>query len=258
MNDTWPSYRNHHLPAFTLRAIRAIPKKSRVVVVLTTGAIEQHGPHLPVGVDALLGQAYLDRAIPLASQSCPVYTMPPIQVAKSNEHSGYPGTLILHRENLRQQILASGRQVADWGFGKLAILNTHGGNTSVIKSCLRELRPALDARLLAFPYECECPPRETRYGIHAGELETSLMLALTPDLVRAEASDCCWIGPSDDSSGLQPECSPATYAWQTSDLSPTGTMGDATRATEEKGHLWIERASQAIADAILEFSQSPA
>jgi len=252
----WPTHRDHHLPALTLRAIRKLPEKSRAVVVLATGAIEQHGPHLPVGVDSMLGQAYLDRALPLAARECRVFTMAPIQIAKSNEHTGYPGTLILHRETLRQQILASARQIAAWGFRKLAILNTHGGNTSAIKSTLRELHPTLDARLLRFPYEWQTTPREACYGIHAGELETALMLAIAPDLVRSDAADCCWIGPEEKPRGLQPEFAAATFAWQTRDLSPTGTMGDATRATPGNGQLWIDRASRAVAEAIVAFAQA--
>jgi creatinine amidohydrolase len=254
--STWPSHREHYLPALTLPTIQSLPDKSRAVVVLATAAIEQHGPHLPIGVDALLAEAYLERAIPLAAQSCSVYTLPTITIGKSNEHTGFPGTLILHRETLRQQILAVGRQVADWGFCKLAVLNTHGGNTSVVKSCLRELYPRLRVRLLDFPYSRECNEREARFGIHAGEVESALMYALTPDLVRPQLADCCWIGSLEQSGELRAEFSPATYAWQTSDLSSTGTMGDATRASVANGQLWLDRASKVIAQAITAFSQS--
>jgi creatinine amidohydrolase len=258
MMDTtlWPSHRDYYLPAMTLSAIENLPDKSSAVVVLATAAIEQHGPHLPLGVDAMLAEAYLERALPLAAESCSVYTLPSLVVGKSNEHAGFAGTLILDRETLRQQILAVGRQVADWGFGKLAVLNTHGGNTMVIKSCLRELYPRLRVRLLDFPYSRECSEREARYGIHAGEVESALMYALAPDLVRPQLADCCWIGSLEQSGELRAEFSAATYAWQTSDLSSTGTMGDATRASPANGQLWLDRASKAIAQAITAFSQS--
>ncbi len=246
----WPGFRERYLPAMSQRTINALPNKTQAWVLLTTGAVEQHGPHLPLGVDSLLAQGYLQCALPLLPAKFPLYLLPPITVGKSNEHSGFAGSLILHRERLRQQILACGRQLQRWGFANLAVLNTHGGNTSVLKSCLRELSPSLRVRLLDFPYARDCAPREECFGIHAGELETALMLALAPEQVRMEAADCCWIGSLEETSPLRPEFAPATYAWETSDLSPTGTMGDARNATAANGQLWLARAAKAIAEAL--------
>ncbi|NBB80699.1 MAG: creatininase family protein [Verrucomicrobia bacterium] len=251
---TWPSYRNRYLPAFCQAGIEAIPNKASALVIVPTGAIEQHGPQLPVGVDALLGQIYLDLALPRLAAEDPVYVAPPIQAAKSNEHDGFPGTLILHRDSLRQLILAAGRQIAEWGFRRVAVLNTHGGNISVVKSTLRELglEQGLKVEVLSFPYEADLPEREKLYGIHANEMESSLMYATTPDMVDIAAATCCWIGSLDDPKILKPEFAPATYAWKTLDVSSSGVAGDATVATAEKGRLWADRAGEALAQRLKE------
>ncbi|MDQ8193404.1 creatininase family protein [Coraliomargarita sp. SDUM461004] len=251
---SWPSYRNRYLPAMTRGAIDTLPNKDKAFVVLPTGAIEQHGPQLPVGVDALLGQIYLDRAMPLLAEDAPVYVAPPIQAAKSNEHTGYPGTLILHRESLRQLIVSAGRQLSEWGFKRIGVLNTHGGNISVIKSALRELSLdyGMEVQVLSSPYEIDICARERAYGIHANEVESSLMYATTPDMVDPASATCCWTGTLDDPKILKSEFAPATYAWKTLDISRSGVVGDATVATREKGELWISRAAEALAARLTE------
>lgn len=251
---SWPSYRNRYLPAMTSQAIKNLPNKEKAFVVLPTGAIEQHGPQLPVGVDALLGQIYLDRAIPKLAPEAPIYVAPPIQAAKSNEHTGFPGTIIIYRESLRQMILATGRQLAEWGFKRMGILNTHGGNISVIKSALRELNLeyGMEVQVLSYPYKIDICDRERTYGIHANEVESSLMYATTPEMVDPSVATCCWTGTLDDPKILQSEFAPATYAWKTLDISRSGTVGDATVATVEKGELWIGQAAEALAARLTE------
>jgi creatinine amidohydrolase len=251
---SWPSYRKNYLPAMTRQAIENIPNSEKAFVVLPTGAIEQHGPQLPVGVDALLGQIYLDLAMPKLAADAPVYVAPPIQAAKSNEHTGFPGTLILHRESLRQLILSTGRQLAEWGFKRMGILNTHGGNISVIKSALRELHLdyGMDVQVLSYCYEIDICDRERAYGIHANEVESSLMYATTPGMVDPAAATCCWTGTLDDPKILKSEFAPATYAWKTLDISRSGVVGDATVSTVEKGELWVARAADALATKLTE------
>jgi creatinine amidohydrolase len=238
----------------TSQAIKNISNKEKAFVVLPTGAIEQHGPQLPVGVDALLGQIYLDRAIPKLAPEAPIYVAPPIQAAKSNEHTGFPGTIIIHRESLRQMILSTGRQLAEWGFNRMGILNTHGGNISVIKSALRELNLeyGMDVQVLSYRYKIDICDREKTYGIHANEVESSLMYATTPEMVDPSVATCCWTGTLDDPKILQSEFAPATYAWKTLDISRSGTVGDATVATVEKGELWIGQAAEALAARLTE------
>lgn len=248
----WPTYRNRYLPAFSRAALQALPAKDRALVIIPTGAVEQHGPHLPVGVDAILGQAYLDVALPLLPAEAPVYVAPPIQVGKSNEHDGFPGTLIHSREILRQQFLAIAHQLATWGFSRIRVLNTHGGNVSVIKSVLREVhrRHAMDVALLSFAVEMDLPPREKQFGIHANETETALMREAMPERIDDEFIPTWWFGSLDDGKTLQAEFAPATYAWKTLDISRSGVMGDAKRGTAEKGKRWLKALGQALADEL--------
>lgn len=193
-------------------------------------------------------------ALPKLAPEDPVYVVPPIQVAKSNEHDGFPGTLILHRESVRQLTLSAGRQIAEWGFRRLVVLNTHGGNSSVVKSALRELalNERIECELLDCPYKADITEREKAFGIHANEIESSLMYAAVPQMVDPLAATCCWIGSLDDSRVLQAEFAPATYAWKTLDISSSGVMGDARKGSAEKGRLWAERAAEALADRLKE------
>jgi creatinine amidohydrolase len=97
------------------------------------------------------------------------------------------------------------------------------------------------------PYEKDISEREKQYGIHANEVETSLMIEATPRLVAADLSVCEWIGSLDDPKTLKPEFAPATYAWKSSDISRSGVMGDATAASADKGRLWMDRAARSLA-----------
>lgn len=209
------------------------------LVILPVSAIEQHGPHLPVGTDALIGEILLTELCKRLDAEESVFIAPPLLVGKSNEHLGFPGVLSLGRESLAPLFHANIRQLRAWGFRRLAILNTHGGNTPCLRTLAREKKVHwLDPM---------CPDtgmgwRELRQGLHAGEYETSLLLAAEPGDCAMELADCRWIGPGDPDALVQAEAAPVTFAWHSRDLSPSGTMGDATRATAEKGRRWIDGA----------------
>lgn len=248
------SLRERYLPAMTRAQIDALPDKERAPVIVATGAIEQHGPHLPVAFDALMGQVWLERAVRLLPAGVPCYVAPPITIGKSNEHTGFPGTLTISKETLRLQLLAIARQLAAWGFRTLAVLNTHGGNTSVLAYVLREIgeRHGLRAVLLRPDVSLEPPlsPQEAAYGFHAGELETSWLLAVAPQRVRMELAVCEYPARTDDPGELRPEAAPATFAWASQDVSRSGVMGDATAATAEKGAAWIGQLAAGYAACI--------
>ncbi len=250
---TWPDYRSRYLPAMTRAQIEALPERESALVLLTTGAVEQHGPHLPVGVDALMGQAWLQRVLPRLPEKSPVYVAPPVQVGKSNEHQGFPGTLIVSRKSLRVLLLATARQLAKWGFRRLAFINTHGGNLAVLRIVVRELNAdGFETSILRFSGGAKLTEREAAYGIHAGEVEASWMADVIPDRVDLGKANCCWIGSTDQPGVLRPEFAPATYAWKTLDISPTGTMGDATQASTGKGAAWMETGVERLRESIME------
>ncbi len=256
MSAAFPPYRDRYLPAMTLARIAELPDKAWAPVIIATGAIEQHGPHLPVAVDSLMGQLWISLALARLPAGAACYVGPPITVGKSNEHTGYPGTLMISKETLRGLLLAIARQLQAWGFRNLAVLNTHGGNTAVVATTLREIRAStgLRADFLRAAVDTGVSPREAAFGMHAGEVETSWLLAAAPSLVSMARALRDYPPGSDQPGDLRPEMAPVTHAWATRDLSASGIIGDATLATAEKGARWLEQGAASLAAAIAAFA----
>jgi creatinine amidohydrolase len=249
---SFPSYRDRYLPAMTSAQIAALPDKEWAPVIVATGAIEQHGPHLPVAVDAMMGQVWLSLAIQRLPPGASCYVAPAITIGKSNEHTGFPGTLVISKSVLRELLLATARQVVAWGSRKLAVINTHGGNISVITYTMQEIRAAygIQTEFLRGNRDIGLSKQEATYGFHAGELETSWMLAAAANLVRMEYARCEYPAHLGDPGSLKPEAAPATYSWASLDVSKSGIMGDATAATADKGIRWIELCAGKFAEQI--------
>ncbi len=247
-------YRARYLAAFTRDELETLPHKNRALVIIPTGAIEQHGPHLPVGVDAMLGQAWLAHTLPKLPGEAAVYVAPCITFGKSNEHIGFAGTLSVSAKILRRLVLALVQQLHQAGFRQIALLNTHGGNSAVLVYTIRELQSLSGLRigLLGQPYKPDLSAQEAEYGFHGGEWETSLMLAIAPELVDMTKAVTEYPARIDDPGELRPENAPAIFSWITSDVSKSGVMGDAKAASAEKGRRWLEAGSAALADRILQ------
>lgn len=250
----FPSYRARYLPGMTLRQIAALPDKTTAPVIVATGAIEQHGPHLPVAVDSFLAQVWLHGALPLLPPDASVYVAPAITIGKSNEHTGFPGTLFISKDTLRAQLWAIARQIHAWGFKNLVILHTHGGNIAVTVYTLREISAALGLRCgaLAPKVDMPVPLQESTFGYHANTAETALLLATLPQYVDMSKAVADYCGRVETMGNLRPERAPATMAWISADLSKTGIMGDAAVATPELGRRWVEVQTAATAAAIVE------
>jgi creatinine amidohydrolase len=250
----FPSYRDRYLPAMTPRQIAALPDKAWAPVLLATGAIEQHGPHLPVAVDALMGQVWLSLALARLPRDASCYVAPPITIGKSNEHTGFPGTLMISRDTLRSQILAVARQAHAWGFRSLAVINTHGGNVPVLVPTLREIRAlyGMRAGVLQSKPVTDISAQESTFGIHAGEVETSWVMAAALQHTDPAKAVCEFPARIGDPGEVRPVAAPALVAWASKDVSASGVMGDATAATVAKGQLWLERGADGYAAAIAE------
>ncbi len=210
----------------------------RTIAILPTAAVEQHGPHLPVGVDMMIMEGMLDTLRRDAPEDMDIRILPVQAVGKSNEHLHAPGTLTLSAETALRAWTEIGLSVARAGVRKIVIVNSHGGNLDLISILSRELR--VQAGMLAvksqwFGFgtpEGMYTDAERAFGIHGGDAETSLMLHFPSELVEmTEARDF----RSSAQDGGIPPIGPISYGWIASDLNPAGTVGDATRATAEKG-----------------------
>ena len=244
--------RNRYLPAFTAKQIGEIQNPENVWIVIPVGAIEQHGPHLPVGVDSLIGQATCDA---LSAELPPDFRFlfaPPITYGKSNEHVGFPGTVSLTAKTLRRLAVGIVHQLHHLGFRRFAMLNTHGGNSSVLVYTIRELQalPDVHVGMLKVPSTEELSAQEAAWGFHAGEWETCIMLEIAPALVAMDRAVKHYPASINDPGRLRPENAPAIFSWVTRDIAPKGVMGDATAATAQKGKRWFAAAITELAGQI--------
>ena len=240
--------------------------RERVIAVLPVGAIEQHGPHLPVCVDACLCQAVVEATIARLPEDLPVTFLPLLPIGKSNEHIDFPGTLTLSAETLTRLWYEVGESVARAGVRKLVILNSHGGNIQVMEIVARELRVRHRMFVVTLSYSnLGSPPgvyadAELRHGIHAGDRETSLMMHARPDLVRdPERKNFvpATIELERTTTYLGKRGAGIGFAWQAQDLNPDGACGDASLATAEKGRLSLETAASRLVELLREVEAHP-
>jgi creatinine amidohydrolase len=250
---TWiPDARN--FAYLNWKQVDALPRES-TLLVLPTAAIEQHGHHLPLATDTLINNLLLGRALEKLPAAAHVYALPPVHYGKSNEHLGYPGTLSVSATTFMAVVRDIGSSIATAGFRKLVLYNTHGGNTALVDVMARDLRAEFKMRTFALhgsggvKFE-GLSPQERAYGFHAGEVETAYLLASVPELVDRSAYTTNYIAQIDKPATLLPENAPATFAWLTRDIAPSGVMGDPRPATAENGQRWIEEAAKRLAAAL--------
>lgn len=244
------------------------PWLDQVVAVLPVAATEQHGPHLPLSVDTTLVDGVIAAALPQLPANLPVLFLPTQQVGKSNEHLRFPGTLSLSAETLIRVWMELGECVARCGVRKLLLFNSHGGQVSVMDIVARDLRAKHD--LIVFSsnwYTMPFPPAvellfsatEQRFGIHAGDMETSMMLALRPKHVdMSQARD--FKSSAQDRAHDYPilgNGKSAKLGWQTQDYNVMGAAGDASVATAAKGQQVIEASARQLALLLQEISRLP-
>jgi creatinine amidohydrolase len=229
------------LTELSTTALAAAASQPGCTVVWPWGSVEQHGPHLPLGTDALFADRLLDRVLERLPPALPIWRLPLQSLGFSPEHQGFAGTLSLPAELLIAQLVAVGSQLADAGFARLLLFNAHGGQIALLQTAARQLR-ARSPQMAVLPcfvwsgpdgVSELIPEPERSNGLHAGLAETSLMLHLAPELVGA-------LPAGDGLRGAQPPAGwslegAAPTAWLSRDLSDTGVIGDPTGATAELG-----------------------
>ena len=234
------------------------------IAVLPVAAIEQHGPHLPVGVDDIINEGVVTAAMKLMPDS--VLVLPATHVGKSNEHLQFPGTLSFSAETLIRIWTEIGEGVARAGIRKFVMLNSHGGQPQIMDIVARDLRVrvgmfAVAANLSGLNNVRDVfTPLEGRHGIHGGSSETSQMLHIRPDLVDmalAENFAPSTIGLENEFAYLRAEGSAVGFGWQTQYLHPGGACGDATDADAERGQAIVQSKAQGVADLIAEVARFP-
>ena len=226
--------------------------------MLPLAATEQHGPHLPLETDVMIGQAYLARVRELLPDTLPVTFLPLQPVGISTEHTDYPGTVTLSTKAALQAWMALGESVARAGIRKLVMVTSHGGNSAAMSLVAQDLRAQHGLLAVTTAWsrfgtpEGIFPAEELRHGIHGGAVETSIMLARYPQHVRRDGianfrpvsiameKDYRWLSTH----------RPAPFAWQAQDLHPSGAAGDATLASADKGERLLDHGASAFCELL--------
>lgn len=229
-------------PYLTWPQVKNLQNKPNTLIIQPIGSIEQHGPHLPLVVDAAIATAVVGQALAQLDKAVLAYALPPLYYGKSNEHSRFPGTITLSAQTLIAVLTEMAESLYQAGFRKLVLVNGHGGQPQVLEIVARDLRQRW-GDFMVFPLFVWGAPHcaaevvgavEYAQGIHAGDVETSVMLKLLPNQV--DMSQAVREFPTDFPIGslLSLEgCLPT--AWVMDDLSVSGVVGDATAASASKG-----------------------
>jgi len=251
----------------------AQPDLHRMIAVLPVAAIEQHGPHLPLHVDTTLVEGVIAAAAPHLDADLPVLFLPTQAVGFSPEHTRFAGTLTLKAETVIRLWTEIAESVAASGVNKLVLLNAHGGQVGLLDVVARDLRarlgmlvysvswfnlPLLDAQGASVSDLFSAD--EHRFGIHAGEIETSMMLALAPhqvDMARAQNFHSASQDRAEKFSILGDGKS-ARLGWQMQDYNAHGAVGNAAAATAEKGRAVLSAAGRSLATLLMQIDQLPA
>jgi creatinine amidohydrolase len=230
----------------------------RWIAVLPLAATEQHGPHLPLGTDVMIAQAYLERVRELMPDTLPATFLPLQPVGISTEHIGYPGTLTLPTDVALKSWMALGESVVRAGIRKLVMVTSHGGNSAAMTLVAQDLRAQYGLLAVTTGWSRFGVPEglfsaaELRHGIHGGAVETSIMLARYTQHVRLDAiadfrpasiaveKEFRWLSTR----------RPAPFAWQIQDINQSGAAGDATLASAEKGEKLLDHGARAFCELL--------
>lgn len=231
---------------------------ARVIAVLPVAATEQHGPHLPLGVDTFVMQGYIERVVARLPHELPVLFLPVQNCGCSIEHTDFPGTLSLSAPTVIRAWTELCECVFRAGCRKLVLLNSHGGNVALLDIIAHDVRARLGMFVVMASWHRFGTPdglfsaQEGAHGIHGGDIETSLMLSFRPELVRLDKAEDFASASADmarDFAWLRAG-RPTGFGWMTQDLSRAGAMGNAAAATREKGEACADYGATAFVELL--------
>jgi creatinine amidohydrolase len=246
--------------------------RTRTIAVLPVAATEQHGPHLPLSVDADIANGVVAAALPHLPDELPALFLPTQVVGFSPEHARFAGTLTLKAETVLRLWTEIGESVSASGVNKLVLFNAHGGQVGLMDVVARDLRARLGMLVYSVNWfnlplqdangedvNALFSAEEHRFGIHAGDIETSLMLALAPERVRLQQAEY-FRSTSQDRAERFPVLGngrSAKLGWQIQDYNANGAVGNAAAATAKKGRAVLDAAGRALAHLLVEIDQLP-
>lgn len=234
---------------------------ARTVALLPIAATEQHGPHLTVSVDTTINEGVVRGAMALVPQEITLLVLPTQAIGVSVEHGRFPGSLSVSPETAIAAWTEIGASVGHAGVRRLLLLNSHGGQPQAAEIVCRRLRIA--HRMFAATAMWDritslgdlIGPDERRFGIHAGQMETALMMALAPERVRADRlADFSNATSAWDGNQVLRAGGAVALGWQAQDLNARGAVGDAAAGTAELGAAVLARAAEAVAQLIIEIA----
>ena len=236
------------------------------VAVLPLAAVEQHGPHLPLGVDSMIADHLVKTAATALPEESNALFLPLQRIALSPEHQNFPGSLSGSWKTMGDFLTEIGAGVAKSGIRKLLLITSHGGNLALMDIVGRELRAAHDMLVVSTHWEKLGLPRKlpdtgTYTDIHGGEAETSIMLAIRPDLVDMSKAQDYASGQSElkaKNKFLGFHSSPATISWMAEDLNPLGVVGDASASNAADGQAMIDAMVEGFCTLIAEIEKAAA
>lgn len=249
---TGMAYNSLFLPRLTSSEIGKLTETD-ALVVLPVAAMEQHGPHLPVFTDCLISEGILTEAFQHLSPEDHIWLLPALPYGKSNEHAGWSGTVTLSAHTLLSVVMDIADSLAKNGFQRLVLFNTHGGNTDVLNVAARDIREKTGMYVFridggGLDEEKELlTPEERMYGIHAGDVETSMIMALHRDWVHENKLPNEFPPITSD---MKLQFSNKRFAWIMKDLSSSGACGNAQLASREKGEALLSSAGRNAAELL--------
>ena len=252
---------------YTSEEIRSLAPER--ILIQPIGAVEQHGLHLPLGTDSMIISAFVQRLKErFVKEGFPALFLPLMPYGKSIEHLEFPGTITYSTQTFMSVLMDIGRSCARVGAKKLVFLNGHGGNHEVLDLITRELRIdtgmqvfALHPLLKIMPETreeqgCQLSEAEAKLGIHAGRIETAVIMATHPELVHMDRAVCDYPTCFDQLDYID-FSEKVPFGWMTQDVSKTGGIGDPTGSTPAEGEKWLSSVTTALYHAFVDIQRLP-